>query len=194
LENTQVELDDKGFVITDDQQRTADAHISAIGDVAGEPMLAHKAMHQGKVAVEALLGEPAAFTPQAIPAIVFTDPEIAWAGVTEEQAKAEEIAVEVVRYPWAASGRAQALGRTEGFTKLLIDPQSERILGIGIVGVNAGDLLAEAVVAIEMGATARDMAESIHPHPTLSETLGNAAEAFLGSATEIYRPRPARKP
>jgi dihydrolipoamide dehydrogenase len=193
LENTQVELDDKGFVITDDQQRTADGHISAIGDVAGEPMLAHKAMHQGKVAVEALLGEPAAFTPQAIPAIVFTDPEIAWAGLTEEQAKAENVTVEVVRYPWAASGRAQALGRTEGFTKLLVDPDSERILGIGIVGVNAGDILTEAVLAIEMGATARDMAESIHPHPTLSETLGNAADAFLGTATEIYRPRPARK-
>ncbi|MBI3839125.1 MAG: dihydrolipoyl dehydrogenase [Planctomycetia bacterium] len=193
LENTQVELDEKGFVTIDDQQRTADPHISAIGDVAGEPMLAHKAMHQGKVAVEALLGEPAAFTPQAIPAIVFTDPEIAWAGLTEEQAKAENIAVEVARYPWAASGRAQSLGRTDGFTKLLIDPDSERILGIGIVGVNAGDILTEAVVAIEMGATARDMAESIHPHPTLSETLGNAAETFLGSATEIYRPRPARK-
>jgi dihydrolipoamide dehydrogenase len=193
LENTQVELDDKGFVVTDDRQRTADPHILAVGDVAGEPMLAHKASHQGKVAVEALLGEPAVFHPQAIPAIVFTDPEIAWAGLTEEQAKAENIAVEVVKYPWAASGRAVAVGRTEGFTKLLIDPESERILGVGIVGVNAGDILTEAVVAIEMGATARDMAESIHPHPTLSETLGNAAETFLGTATEIYRPRAAPK-
>ncbi|MEX2317093.1 MAG: dihydrolipoyl dehydrogenase [Pirellulales bacterium] len=193
LENTQVELDEHGFVVVDDRQRTADPHISAIGDVAGEPMLAHKAMHQGKVAVEALLGEPAAFTPLAIPAIVFTDPEIAWAGLTEEQAKADNIAVEVVKYPWAASGRAQALLRTEGFTKLLIDPASERILGIGIVGVSAGDILTEAVVAIEMGATARDLAESIHPHPTLSETVGNAAEAFLGTATEIYRPATARK-
>ena len=193
LENTEVELDDKGFVVTDERQRTADPHILAIGDVAGEPMLAHKATHQGKVAVEALLGEPAVFQPQAIPAVVFTDPEIAWAGLTEEQAKAEGIAVEVVRYPWAASGRAMALGRTEGFTKLLIDPDSERILGVGIVGVSAGDILTEAVVAIEMGATARDVAESIHPHPTLSETLGNAAEAFLGTATEIYRPRPAHK-
>ncbi len=193
LENTQVELDDKGFVVTDAHQQTADPHISAIGDVAGEPMLAHKASHQGKVAVEALLGEPAVFDPQAIPAIVFTDPEIAWAGLTEEQAKAEQIAVEVVKYPWAASGRAVALGRTEGFTKLLVDPDSERILGVGIVGINAGDILTEAVVAIEMGATARDLAESIHPHPTLSETLGNAAEMFLGTATEIYRPRPAPK-
>jgi dihydrolipoamide dehydrogenase len=193
LENTEVELDERGFVITDDRQRTADANISAIGDVAGEPMLAHKATHQGKVAVEALLGEPAVFHPQAIPAIVFTDPEIAWAGLTEEQAKADNIAVEVVKYPWAASGRAMALGRTEGFTKLLIDPESERILGVGIVGVNAGDVLTEAVVAIEMGATARDLGESIHPHPTLSETLGNAAEAFLGTATEIYRPRAVHK-
>ena len=193
LENTQVELDEHGFVLVDDRQRTADPHISAIGDVAGEPMLAHKAMHQGKVAVEALLGEPAAFAPLAIPAIVFTDPEIAWAGLTEEQAKADDIEVEVVKYPWAASGRAQALLRTEGFTKLLIDPASERILGIGIVGVSAGDILTEAVVAIEMGATARDLAETIHPHPTLSETVGNAAEAFLGTATEIYRPATARK-
>jgi dihydrolipoamide dehydrogenase len=193
LENTEVELDEAGFVVVDDRQRTADPSISAIGDVAGEPMLAHKAMHQGKVAVEALLGEPAAFQPAAIPAIVFTDPEIAWAGLTETQAKAENIDVEVVRFPWAASGRAQALGRTEGFTKLLVEPASERILGIGIVGVGAGDIVTEAVVAIEMGATARDLAESIHPHPTLSETLGNAAEALLGTATDIYRPRAARK-
>jgi dihydrolipoamide dehydrogenase len=193
LEKTDVELDEKGFVVVDEFQRTADEHISAIGDVAGEPMLAHKASHQGKVAVEALLGEPAAFRPMAIPAVVFTDPEIAWAGLTEEQAKAEEIAVEVVRYPWAASGKAVALGRTDGFTKLLIDPATERILGVGIVGVNAGDILTEAVVAIEMGATARDLGESIHPHPTLSETLAFAAESFLGTATEIYRPRAANK-
>jgi len=193
LEKTDVEIDEKGFVITDDQQRTADPHILAIGDVAGEPMLAHKATHQGKVAVEALHGEPAVFEPLAIPAVVFTDPEIAWAGLTEEQAKAANIEVDVVRYPWAASGRAQALGRTEGLTKLLIDPESERILGIGIVGISAGDLISEGVVAIEMGATARDLGESIHPHPTLSETIGNDAEAFLGTATEIYRPRPAHK-
>jgi dihydrolipoamide dehydrogenase len=189
LENTEVEIDEKGFVVTDEYQRTSDPHILAIGDVAGEPMLAHKASHQGKVAVEALLGEPAAFQPLAIPAIVFTDPEIAWAGLTEVQAKAEGIEVEVAKYPWAASGRAMALGRTEGFTKLLIDPASDRILGVGITGINAGDILTEAVVAIEMGATARDLAESIHPHPTLSETLAFAAEAYLGTATEIYRPR-----
>ncbi len=189
LENTQVEIDRRGFVVTDEQQRTADPHILAIGDVSGEPMLAHKATHQGKVAVEALLGEPAAFEPHAIPAVVFTDPEIAWAGLTEDQAKNEGIVVEVAKYPWAASGRAQALGRTEGSTKFLIDPESDRILGIGIVGINAGDLISEGVVAIEMGATVRDVVESIHPHPTLSETLGNAAEVYLGTATEIYRPK-----
>jgi dihydrolipoamide dehydrogenase len=189
LENTQVEIDRRGFVVADEQQRTADPHILAIGDVSGEPMLAHKATHQGKVAVEALLGEPAAFEPHAIPAVVFTDPEIAWAGLTEEQAKNAGIAVEVAKYPWAASGRAQALGRTEGSTKFLVDPETDRILGVGIVGINAGDLITEGVVAIEMGATVRDVVESIHPHPTLSETLGNAAEVYLGTATEIYRPK-----
>jgi dihydrolipoamide dehydrogenase len=189
LERTGVELDERGFVVVDSQQRTADPHILAIGDVAGEPMLAHKATHQGKVAVEALLGEPAAFEPLAIPAVVFTDPEIAWAGLTEEGAKAQGIAVEVSRYPWAASGRAQSLSRTEGFTKVLVDPQSERLLGIGLVGPGAGDLISEGVLAIEMGASARDIGMTIHPHPTLSETLGGAAEAFLGIATEIYRPR-----
>ena len=191
LENTQVEIDRLGFVVVDEQQRTADPRILAIGDVSGEPMLAHKATHQGKVAVEALLGEPAAFQPQAIPAVVFTDPEIAWAGLTEEQAKAEGIEVEVVKYPWAASGRAQALGRTEGSTKALIDPESGRVLGVGIVGPGAGDLISEGVLAIEMGATARDISETIHPHPTLSETVGNVAEVYLGFATEIYRPKPA---
>jgi len=193
LENTEVEIDEKGFVVVDEQLRTADQFISAIGDVAGEPMLAHKASHQGKVAVEALLGEPAEFTPMAIPAVVFTDPEIAWAGLTENDAKAQGIEYELAKYPWAASGKALALGRTEGFTKMLIEPDSERILGVAIVGVNAGDLISEAVLAIEMGATARDLAETIHPHPTLSETVGFAAESYLGTATEIYKPRPARK-
>jgi dihydrolipoamide dehydrogenase len=193
LENTDVEIDEKGFVLVDEQQRTSDPHILAIGDVSGEPMLAHKATHQGKVAVEALHGEPAVFEPLAIPAVVFTDPEIAWAGLTEEQAKADGIEIEVAKYPWAASGRAVALGRTDGLTKLIIDPDSDRILGVGIAGVSAGDLITEAVVAIEMGATARDLAESIHPHPTLSETLGNAADVYLGLATEIYKPKLARK-
>ena len=189
MENTQVELDKRGFVIIDRQQRTADAKISAIGDVAGEPMLAHKATYEGRIAVEAILGEPAEFDALAVPAVIFTDPEIAWAGVTEEQAQREDRSIEVARYPWAAIGRAVALGRTEGLTKLVIDPQSERILGIGIVGVDAGDLISEGVLAIEMGCTVRDLTAVIHPHPTLSETVGAAAEVFLGLATEIYRPR-----
>jgi dihydrolipoamide dehydrogenase len=193
LENTKIKLDKRGFVETDERQFTADENILAIGDVAGEPMLAHKAAHQGKVAVEALHGEPAVFEPRAIPAVVFTDPEIAWAGLTEEQAKREGREIETIRYPWAASGRAVSLGRTEGLTKLLIDPDSERILGVGIVGAGAGELIAEGVLAIEMGCTARDVGESIHPHPTLSETVAFAAEAFLGSATEIYRPRPVER-
>ena len=189
LETTHVAIDGNGFVVVDEQQRTADPQIFAIGDVSGEPMLAHKASHQGKVAVEALHGEPAAFQPLAIPAVVFTDPEIAWAGLTEEQAKADRVAIEVARYPWAASGKAQAMGRTEGLTKLIIDPATDRILGIGIVGPHAGDLISEGVLAIEMGVTARDLGESIHPHPTLSETLAFSAEAYLGTATEIYKPR-----
>lgn len=189
LENTAVELNEHGFVVVDNRQHTTDPRILAIGDVAGEPMLAHKASHEGKVAVEALHGGPAVFEPRAIPAVVFTDPEIAWAGLTEEQAKKGEIPHEVVRYPWAASGRAQTLLRTEGLTKLIIDPETEQVLGVGIVGVGAGELIAEGVLAIEMGATARDIADSIHPHPTLSETLAFDAEAFYGVATEIYRPR-----
>jgi dihydrolipoamide dehydrogenase len=193
LENTQVVIDAKGFVQVDAQQRTADPKIFAIGDVCGEPMLAHKASHQGKVAVEALHGEPAAFEPLAIPAVVFTDPEIAWAGLTEEQAKAEGVPVEVAKYPWAASGKAQALGRTEGMTKILFDPVTDRVLGVGITGTNAGDLISEGVLAIEMGVTARDLGESIHPHPTLSETVSFSAEAYLGTATEIYKPRRAAK-
>jgi dihydrolipoamide dehydrogenase len=189
LEHTGVQIDEQGFVVTDEQKRTADPHILAIGDVAGQPMLAHKAAHEGKVAVEALVGQPAAFDPLAIPAVVFTDPEIAWAGLTEEQAQREGRSVEVALYPWGASGRAVAIGRTEGLTKLIVDPQTERIVGMGMVGAGAGELVAEAVLAIEMGATVRDLAESIHPHPTLSETLGFAAETYLGTATEIYKPK-----
>jgi dihydrolipoamide dehydrogenase len=189
LENTAVELTEHGFVIVDNRQRTSDPRILAIGDVAGEPMLAHKASHEGKVAVEALHGGPAVFEPMAIPAVVFTDPEIAWAGLTEDQARQQKLDVKVIRYPWGASGRAQSLLRTEGLTKLVVDPETERVLGVGIVGVGAGELIAEGVLAIEMGATARDLADSIHPHPTLSETVGFAAEAFYGLATEIYRPK-----
>ncbi len=189
LENTKVEVDQKGFLVVDSQQRTADPNILAIGDVAGEPMLAHKAAHEGKVAVEVLAGESAEFSPRAIPAVVFTDPEIAWAGLTETEAKAQGAEVETAVFPWAASGRAQAIGRTEGFTKWLIQPKSQRVLGCGIVGPGAGDLIGEAVLAIEMGAAVRDLTDSIHPHPTLSETLGAAAEVHLGTATDLFRPR-----
>ncbi|MDX1946301.1 MAG: dihydrolipoyl dehydrogenase [Pirellulaceae bacterium] len=189
LENTQVEINPKGFAVVDKQLRTADPHILAIGDVAGEPMLAHKATHEGRTAVEVLLGKPAVFDKLAIPAVVFTDPEIAWAGLTEDAAKRDGRKYEAAIYPWAASGRAVALGRTDGLTKVLVDPDTERVLGVGIVGPGAGELIAEAVLAIEMGCEATDIAESIHPHPTLSETMMNAAETFFGTATEIYKPK-----
>lgn len=189
LENTKVQLDGRGFAICDSQQRTADPSIFAIGDVAGEPMLAHKASHEAKVAVEAWLGEAVEFDKAAIPAVVFTDPEIAWAGLTEDEAKQAGRVVEVVSYPWAASGRAQALGRTEGLTKWLVDPESHRVLGCGIVGAGAGELIAEAALAIEMGCEVRDLTETIHPHPTLSETLMNAGEVHFGTATEVYKPK-----
>jgi dihydrolipoamide dehydrogenase len=189
LENTAVTVNAKGFVEVDGQQRTSDPKILAIGDVCGEPMLAHRASHQGKVAVEALHGEPALFAPRCIAAVVFTDPEIAWAGLTEQEAKASGRNVEISRYPWAASGRAQALGRTEGMTKLLVDPETDTVLGVGIVGAGAGELVAEGALAIEMGASARDLAETIHAHPTLGETVAFSAENYFGTATEIYRPR-----
>lgn len=189
LENTAVRVDGRGFVQCTEQQRTDDPQILAIGDVVGEPMLAHKASHQAKVAIDALLGKASSFKPAAIPAVVFTDPEIAWAGLTEEQARREGRTVDVATYPWAASGRAQALGRVEGLSKLIVDPDSSRVLGCGIVGPGAGELIAESVLAIEMGCEVRDLTESIHPHPTLSETLMNAGEVFFGSAVEIYKPR-----
>ena len=189
LENTQVVVNDKGFVECDDQQRTADPHILAIGDVAGEPMLAHKANHEGRVAAEVVLGKNAAFDKVAIPAVVFTDPEIAWTGLTETEAKAQGREVDVEVYPWAASGRAQAIGRTDGLTKWLVDPETHRVLGCGIVGAGAGELIAEATLAIEMGCEVHDITDTIHPHPTLSETLMNAGEVHFGTATEIYKPR-----
>jgi dihydrolipoamide dehydrogenase len=182
-------VNERGFVEVNDRQQTADSAILAIGDVAGEPMLAHKASHEGKVAAEVLAGEPAAFEPQAIPAVVFTDPEIAWAGLTVEGAKRAGREIAVTQYPWQASGRATAIGRTDGLTKWILDPSTDRVLGCGIVGVGAGELIAEAVVAIEMGCTVRDVADSIHPHPTLSETLAFAAEVQLGTATEVFRPK-----
>ncbi|NOY29592.1 MAG: dihydrolipoyl dehydrogenase [Planctomycetes bacterium] len=188
LENTQVTVTEQGFVEINEQQRTSDPHILAIGDVAGEPMLAHKASHEGKIAAEVLAGHPAAFDAQAIPAVVFTDPEIAWAGLTAEEAKRADRKVAIAQYPWQASGRAISMGITDGLTKWIIDPETDRVLGCGIVGSGAGELIAEAVVAIEMGCTVRDIADSIHPHPTLSETVAFAGEIHLGTATEVYRP------
>ena len=194
LENTQVEVDERGFVICDAQQRTADPHILAIGDVAGDPMLAHKATHEGRVAAEVIAGKPSAFDKAAIPAVVFTDPEIAWAGLTEDEAKRDGRKVDVEVYPWAASGRAQALGITNGLTKWLVDPETHRVLGCGIVGSGAGELIAEAVLAIEMGCEVADITESVHPHPTLSETLMNAGEVYFGTATEIFKPKKKSAP
>jgi len=189
LEQTNVRVNERGFIVCDRQQRTDDPRILAIGDVAGEPMLAHKASHEARVAVETILGHPSEFAPAAIPAVVFTDPELAWAGLTEEGARREGRPYEVAVYPWAASGRAQALGRTEGLTKWLIDPETEIVIGCGICGPGAGELIGEAVLAIEMACELHDLAGTIHAHPTLSETLMNAAEVFYGTATEIYKPR-----
>ncbi len=189
LDITDVKTDAKGFVITDTSCRTSVKNIFAIGDIAGEPMLAHKASHEGRVAVEVIHGMKAAFEPKAIPAVVFTDPEIAWAGLTETEAKDKNIKHSVMKFPWAASGRALTLGRTDGLTKLIIDPDTERILGVGIAGPRAGDLIAEGVLAIEMGANATDLKLTIHPHPTLSETIMESAEMFFGQSTHIYRPK-----
>ncbi|QEG37802.1 dihydrolipoyl dehydrogenase [Bythopirellula goksoeyrii] len=189
LENTKVTVNKRGFVEVNERQETSDPHILAIGDVAGDPMLAHKASHEGKVAAEVLAGEPAAFDAAAIPAVVFTEPEIAWAGLTADEAKRDNINVTIAQYPWQASGRAIAIGKTDGLTKWLVDPETNRVLGCGIVGTGAGELIAEAVVAIEMGCTVRDIADSIHAHPTLSETVAFAGEVYLGTATEVYRPK-----
>ncbi len=187
LENTQVRVNEQGFVAVDDQCRTSDPKIFAIGDVAGQPMLAHKASREGKVAAEAIAGKPAAFDNLAIPAVVFTDPEIAWCGLTETEAKAQGKKATVARFPWAASGRALTLDRPEGVTKILFDPDTQRVLGVGIVGPGAGELIAEGVLAVEMAAVAEDLAATIHAHPTLSETIMEAAESFFGHATHIYR-------
>ena len=189
LDNTAVETDPNGFIKVDGQQRTADRSIFAIGDVAGEPMLAHKASHEGRIAVEVIAGRNVLYEPAAIPAVVFTHPEIAWAGLTETEAKSRKIPHNVSRFPWAASGRAMSLGHSEGLTKILVDPDSERILGVGIVGVGAGEMIAEGVLAIEMAANVTDVSLSVHPHPTLSETFKEAAEIFHGTATHVYRPK-----
>jgi len=189
LEKTGVQVGQRGFIQVNKQLQTGDPSIYAIGDVVGEPMLAHKASHEGRTAVEAIAGHKVAFEPNAIPAVVFTDPEIAWAGLTETQAQNENREIKVAKFPWAASGRAITLDRPEGMTKILFDPQTERVLGVGIVGVGAGELIAEGVLAIEMAALAHDVAATIHPHPTLSETVMNAAEVFFGTATDTYRPK-----
>ena len=188
LENTKVETDQGGFVRVDAQRRTTDPTIYAIGDVAGQPMLAHKATYEGRIVADVIAGRKVTFDPRAIPAVVFTDPEIAWCGLTGTEAKAENRSVEVCRFPWSASGRATTLSRNDGVTKLLIDPETERVLGVGIVGAGAGELIAEGVLAIEMAAVASDIQWSIHPHPTLSETVLEAAEVFSGHATHIYHP------
>ncbi len=189
LENTRVQIDEKGFVKVNAKRQTTEPHIYAIGDVAGEPMLAHKATREAKVAIEALLGEPAEFDNIAIPAVVFTDPELAWCGITESQAQAKGMDVKVVKFPWAASGRAQSIDRTEGLTKLIFEPKTERLLGMGIVGPGAGEMIAEGVVAVESALVARDLAQSIHAHPTLSETIMESAEGVFAQATHYFRPK-----
>jgi len=189
LETTQVQVNPRGFIEVNKQLQTADPSIYAIGDVVGEPMLAHKAMHEGRVAAEAIAGHKVAFEPNAIPAVVFTDPEVAWCGLTETQAEKEKREIKVAKFPWGASGRAITLDRPEGMTKLIIDPQTARVLGVGIVGVGAGELIAEGVLAIEMAALARDVAMTIHPHPTLSETVMESAEVFFGTSTDVFRPK-----
>jgi dihydrolipoyl dehydrogenase len=188
LDRTAVQVDARGFIVVDEQRRTHQPSIFAIGDVVGEPMLAHKASHEGRIAVEVIVGENVAFEPLAIPAVVFTDPEIAWCGLTETQAAKEKRAVTVAKFPWAASGRAISIDRIDGLTKLVLDPDTGRVLGVGIVGSGAGELIAEGTLAIEMGATAADMKLTIHPHPTLTETVMESAEVFYGQATHVYRP------
>lgn len=189
LDKASVEIDAQGFVKVDLARRTSNQNIFAIGDVAGQPMLAHKASHEGRVAVEAIAGHRVAFEPKAIPAVVFTDPEIAWCGLSETDAKRENRPVKVAKFPWAASGRATTIDRNEGLTKLIIDPETEILLGMGIAGAGAGEMIAEGVLAVEMSALASDIKLCIHPHPTLSETVMEAAEVFYGQSTHIYRPK-----
>lgn len=192
-ENAGIKVDDRGFIPVDRQMRTNVTHIFAIGDIVGQPMLAHKASNEGKVAAEVAAGKKSAFDARVIPSVAYTDPEVAWVGLTELEAKSQGIDYEVGKFPWAASGRSLALGRDEGVTKLLFDPQSRRLLGAGIVGTSAGDLIGEAALAIEMDADAGDIGLTIHPHPTLTETVAMAAEAFEGTLTELYLPRPKKK-
>jgi dihydrolipoamide dehydrogenase len=189
LEHTDAVVNDRGFIEVDRQLRTAEPTVFAIGDVVGQPMLAHKASHEGRTAVEVIAGHPVVFEPAGIPAVVFTDPELAWVGLTEGEAAARGIAVEIAKFPWAASGRAMTLGAAEGVTKLLADPESRRVLGVGICGSGAGELIAEATLALEMGARVDDLKLTIHAHPTLSETVMESAEVFFGQSTHVYRPK-----
>lgn len=189
LENTKVSRDEKGFIQVNEQQQTSDPTVYAIGDVVGGVLLAHKASKEARIAVDVITGEPNAFENIVIPAVVFTDPEVAWCGLTESEAREKGIQIEVARFPWSASGRALTFDRPDGLTKLIIEPGTERILGVGIAGAGAGELISEGVLAVEMGATVKDLAESIHPHPTLSETLMESAEVFYGEATHIFSPR-----
>jgi dihydrolipoamide dehydrogenase len=189
LDTTGVKVASDGFIETDEQRRTAEPNIFAIGDVAGEPMLAHKASHEARVAVDVIAGHKAVFEPQAIPAVVFTDPEIAWCGLTEAQAQASGMEFEVAKFPWGALSRAITVDRPDGLTKLILDKKTGRVLGVGIAGSGAGELIAEGVLAIEMGATAEDLKLVIHPHPTLSESLMESAEVFFGQSTHVFKPR-----
>jgi dihydrolipoamide dehydrogenase len=189
LENTRARLDERGFVEVDASRRSAEPTIFAVGDLTGEPMLAHKATHEALTAAAAIAGRCAGFDPQAIPAVVFTDPEIAWCGLTEAAARSRGLEVTTARFPWQASGRAATLGRGEGVTKLVVDPHTERVLGVGICGPGAGELIAEGVLAVELGAVAEDLAATVHPHPTLSETLMEAAEVFYGQSVHFARRR-----
>src|SRR3984893_7763910 len=189
LDRTQVRVGERGFIQVNKHLQTDDPAIYAIGDVVGEPMLAHKASHEGRTAAEHIAGHKVAFEPNAIPAVVFTDPEIAWTGLTETQADKEGREIKVAKFPWAASGRAMTVDRTEGLTKLILDPATERVLGEGMVGTGAGELIAEGTLAIEMAALAKDIALTIHPHPTLSETVMQSAEVFFGTSIDLYRPR-----
>lgn len=182
LAKTKIKVDERGFIQVDAQRRTTDRRVFAIGDAVGNPMLAHKAMREARVAVEAITGKPTVFDPACIPAVVYSDPEVAWCGITEPEAKAQGVDVRISKFQWAASGRAVSMGRTEGLTKLLFDPKTQRLLGAGIVGAHAGDLIAEAVLAMEMAAVAEDIGTTIHPHPATCETLAEAAEAAFGKA------------
>lgn len=189
LEHTQVQTDAHGFVRVGPDRRSHDPRILAIGDITGQPMLAHKATHEGLVAAAVAAGHPDAFDPVAIPAVVFTHPELAWVGLTETEAAARHIPIRVGRFPWAASGRALAVGTSAGITKVLVDPESERVLGVGIVGDGASELIAEAALALELGATAEDIARTVHPHPSLSETVMEAAAAVLGASVHVFAPK-----